>query len=404
LRVTLGVTGCIAAYKAVEVMRGLQKAGVSVQVVMTRAARRFVGPLTFEALSGNPVVTDLFRRGSNTEILHIRAAQSTDLLAVVPATANSLAKFVHGIADDCLSTIYLSCSAPVLLAPAMNVEMWESPAVRHNLGVLRSRGNSIVDPEAGVLACGTEGEGRLAAVETVVSSILETLQRGASLAGLRVLVTAGPTVEDIDPVRFISNRSSGRMGYAFAQAAKSRGAEVDLVTGPTALPAPAGVVMHPVRTSQEMMDRVLQLFPRADVVVKAAAVADYRPASILGHKVKKGSPEETLRLIATEDILAVLGRLRGRQVLVGFAAETENLLENASDKLRRKNLDLIVANDVSAGVFGEETATVHVLGSSGSEEIIEHATKLAIAHRVLDAAEVIRRQRANGAASDVGPR
>jgi phosphopantothenoylcysteine decarboxylase / phosphopantothenate---cysteine ligase len=396
VKVTLGVTGCIAAYKAVEVMRGLQKAGASVQVVMTRAARRFVGPLTFEALSGQPVITDLFRRDTNTTILHIRAAQSADLLAIVPATANTIAKFANGVADDALSTVYVSSPAPVLLAPAMNVEMWQHATVRANLDVLRARGHAIVEPEAGMLACGTEGEGRLAGVDVVVARCLELLRKAESLSGLRVLVTAGPTIEDIDPVRFISNRSSGRMGYAFAQAARSRGAEVHLVSGPTGLSSPPGVIVHRVRSAQEMLDAVLSLFPETDIVVKAAAVSDYRPAEILPRKAKKGAAETVLRLVATQDILERLGQRRTGQVLVGFAAETENLLACAQEKLRRKNLDLVVANDVSAGVFGEERATVHVVGSSGEVIMLQDETKLNIADKVLDAALSIHESRRAG--------
>ena len=278
MEIALGVTGCIAAYKSIEVMRGLQKAGFSVQVILTRSAAEFVTPLTFESLSAQNVITDMFAPGQNRDIHHISLAQSIQLLAVVPATANILGKFAHGIADDFLSTLYLSTPAPVLLAPAMNVEMWHHPAVRANVEILKARGHSFVDPEPGPLACGMEGEGRLAAVDVIVRRILETLRVGESLAGMKVLVTAGPTVEDIDPIRFLSNRSSGKMGYAVAETAQRRGASVFLVSGPTALKAPSGVQLIQVRSAAQMKDAVLRLYPTMDIVVKAAAVSDYRPA------------------------------------------------------------------------------------------------------------------------------
>ena len=384
MKVALGVTGCIAAYKAVEVMRGLQKAGVSVQVVLTRSARRFVAPLTFEALSGRSVITGMWRQGMNLSIEHIQLAQEVDLLAVVPATANILGKFAHGIADDFLSTLYLSCPAPVLLAPAMNVEMWNHPAVRANVDLLRKRGHSFVDPEPGTLACGMEGEGRLAGVDTIVARILEDLRRGASLAGKKILVTAGPTAEDIDPIRFLSNRSSGKMGFAVARAARQRGAEVFLVSGPTALDPPAGVRVVSVRTASEMKDAVLALYPQVNVVFKAAAVADYRPAEYAPDKIRKGGEPAMITLVPTEDILARLGAAKTHQFLVGFTAETRDLLEQARRKMVRKNLDMIVANDVSTGVFGSDSATVHVLSPGGETVTLENLSKVEIAHRILD--------------------
>ncbi len=399
MKVGLGVTGCIAAYKAVEVMRGLQKAGIAVQVVMTRSARRFIGPLTFEALSGQHVITDMFREGRNLSIEHIGLAQEIQLLAVVPATANILGKFAHGVADDFLSTLYLSCPAPVLLAPAMNVEMWNHPAVQENVAILQDRGHVIVQPESGMLACGMEGEGRLAEVETIVARALEVLRSESSMAGRRVLVTAGPTVEDIDPVRFLSNRSSGKMGYAIAQAARQRGAEVILVSGPTALRPPAGVMTIPVRSAEEMKIAVLQQFPDVDIVIKAAAVADYRPASLAEHKIKKTGQAATLSLVPTEDILAQLGAAKKDQVLVGFTAETRDLLRQAREKLARKNLDLIVANDVNSGVFGADSATVHVLSPAGETITIENRSKVEIAHKILDLALQIRESRAAGTTS-----
>ncbi len=390
MKVALGVTGCIAAYKAIEVMRGMQKAGVSVQVILTRSGAEFVTPLTFESLSAQNVITDMFQPGQNRDIHHISVAQSIQLLAVVPATANILGKFAHGIADDFLSTLYLSNPAPVLLAPAMNVEMWHHPAVRANVEILKARGHVFVDPEPGPLACGMEGEGRLASVDVIVQRILEVVRGGESLAGLKVLVTAGPTIEDIDPIRFLSNRSSGKMGYAVAETAVRRGATVHLVSGPTALNAPSGVQLIPVRSAEQMKDAVTRLYPEMDIVVKAAAVADYRPAEAVPQKIKKHGEGITLQLARTEDILEILGRQKKNQILVGFAAETQNLLESAREKLRRKNLDLIVANDVSQGVFGADTSTVHILTRTGDVTTIQDQPKLAIAGKLLDLALAIR--------------
>jgi len=389
VKIALGVTGCIAAYKAIEVMRGLQKAGASVQVIVTHSAAEFVSPLTFESLSGQNVITDMFQPGQNREINHISLAQSIQLLAVAPATANILGKFANGLADDFLSTLYLSTPAPVVIAPAMNVEMWHHPAVRANVEILKARGHHFVDPESGQLACGMEGEGRLAAVETIVERILDVLRPDTSLGGLKVLVTAGPTIEDIDPVRFLSNRSSGKMGYAVASAALQRGAEVFLVSGPTSLKAPSGAHLIQVRSSAQMRDAVLKLFPDMDIVVKAAAVADYRPYEPAGQKIKKSSDAMTLQLTRTDDILELLGKEKKKQVLVGFAAETERLLESARGKLERKNLDLLVANDVSRGVFGSDSATVHILSRTGEDITLHEQSKLLIAARLLEMAQKI---------------
>jgi phosphopantothenoylcysteine decarboxylase/phosphopantothenate--cysteine ligase len=384
VKIALGVTGCIAAYKAIEVMRGLQKAGVSVQVVLTKSALEFVTPLTFESLSSMNVITDMFPRGQNRDIRHISVAQSIQLLAVAPATADILGKFAHGIADDFLSTLYLSTPAPVLIAPAMNVEMWHHPAVRANVAILKERGHSFVDPEPGQLACGMEGEGRLAGVDVIAARILETLKVDDSLAGVKILVTAGPTIEDIDPVRFLSNRSSGKMGYAVAEAALRRGAKVYLVSGPTNLQPPQGVQLVQIRSAAQMKGAVLKLYPDMDVVIKAAAVADYRPVKKAVQKLKKKKEEVGLHLVPTDDILEVLGKQKKEQILVGFAAETERLLESARDKMKRKNLDFLVANDVSSGVFGADTSTVHILRPSGKTEILKDQTKQTIASRILD--------------------
>jgi phosphopantothenoylcysteine decarboxylase / phosphopantothenate---cysteine ligase len=395
VKIALGVTGCIAAYKAIEIMRGLQKAGVSVQVILTRSAAEFVTPLTFESLSGECVITDMFQPGQNRDIHHISVAQSIQLLAVAPATANIIGKFASGIADDFLSTLYLSNPSPVLIAPAMNVEMWHHPAVRANVEILKARGHYFVDPEAGPLACGMEGEGRLAAVERIVEKILESLRVGSSLAGLKVLVTAGPTVEDIDPIRFLSNRSSGKMGYAVAEAALQRGAEVFLVSGPTNLKAPSRVRFVPVRSAAQMRDAVLKLFPDVDIVVKAAAVADYRPVEAAMQKIKKSNDARTLHLTRTDDILDLLGKEKGKQILIGFAAETERLLESAREKLERKNLDMLVANDVSRGVFGSDSATVHILNRSGETITLQEQSKRVIAGNILDLAHTILLSRKN---------
>jgi phosphopantothenoylcysteine decarboxylase / phosphopantothenate---cysteine ligase len=386
VKVALGVTGCIAAYKALEVMRGLQKAGVSVQVILTRSARHFVTPLTFESLSGMNVITDMFEEGINRDIQHINVAQDIQALAIVPATANIIGKFAHGIADDFLSTLYLSCPAPIILAPAMNVEMWNHTAVKANVQLLKARGHFFIDPEPGILACGMEGEGKLAAVETIVARILSVLNRGKEMSGLKVVVTAGPTVEDLDPIRFISNRSSGKMGYALAEAALQKGAQVFLVSGPTNLQPPAGVKSIMVRSAAQMKDAVLGLYKEADIVVMAAAVADYRPAKYSKRKIKKGNAEASIPLEPTEDILSLLGRDKAQQVLVGFAAETNDLLKNASDKLKRKNLDMIVANDVSAGVFGEDMSSVHILRPSAETVSLCGESKRSIADRILEMA------------------
>jgi phosphopantothenoylcysteine decarboxylase/phosphopantothenate--cysteine ligase len=384
MKAALGVTGCIAAYKSIEIMRGLQKAGVSVEVVLTGSGAKFVSPLTFESLSGRNVITDMFQPERNLDIHHISLAQSINLLIVAPATANILGKFANGIADDFLSTLYLATPAPVLIAPAMNAAMWRHPAVRANVEILRARGCGFVDPEPGMLACGMEGEGRLASVDAIVSRALETLRSAQDMAGLNVIVTAGPTVEDIDPIRFISNRSSGKMGYAVAAVAARRGAKVFLISGPTGLAAPAGVDTIHVRTAAEMKTAALSLYDKADIVVKAAAVADYRPADVAAQKIKKGAGEQTLTLERTDDILAILGERKKRQFLAGFAAETENVLESAREKLRKKNLDLIIANDVSRGVFGEDSSSVHFITSDGEPVVLQARPKTEIAEKILD--------------------
>ncbi len=361
--VGLGVTGGIGAYKAVEVARLLQKRGHRVQAVMTRNARRFVGPLTFEAITREPVITTQFAPGLNAEIEHIALASSMDLLLVVPGTANCLGKFANGIADDFLSALYLATRAAVMIAPAMNTNMWEHEAVQANVATLRRRGVRFVEPGEGYLACGWVGKGRLAEPEAIVEAAEALLQPRASLTGVRVLVTAGPTIEDIDLVRFLGNRSSGRMGFALAEEAVSRGADVTLVAGPTSIEPPAGANVIRVRSAAEMHAAVMDRADRSDVIVMAAAVADYTLAGgAVDGKIEKGGAL-TLNLARTPDILADLGARRGdaeRPLLVGFAAQVGDPVDAARRKLRAKRVDLIVANDISAPASGFDVPTNQV--------------------------------------------
>ena len=390
--VVLGVTGCIGAYKACEVLRELQRRGVDVHVVMTAAATRFVSPMTFEALSRHAVFHDQWALGVSGEIRHISLADDAELLLVAPATANSLGKFARGIADDALSTLYLATRAPVVVAPAMNVNMFEHPAVQENLATLRGRGVGIVEPGEGYLACGWLGKGRLAEVETIVEAALSRLARKRDLADQTVLVTAGPTIEDIDPVRYVSNRSSGAMGYRLAEAARDRGARVVLVSGPTALSAPHGVTLVAVRSAEEMQRAVAAHAGAASVVIAAAAVSDYRPAQASGSKLKKTDGPMPLELVRTPDILKGLGEAKGGRLLVGFAAETEDLVANARRKLEAKNLDLIVANDVTApgAGFGTPTNTVVLLRRDGRRRDVALATKREVAEQILDEVVALR--------------
>ncbi len=400
MKVGLGVTGCIAAYKAVEVLRGLQKRGVSVQVVMTRHAAQFVGPLTFQSISGQPVITEMFAPTDDPEIKHIQIAQAIDLLLVAPATANTLAKFANGIADDFLSTLYISTTAPVLVAPAMNVEMWAHPATQENVRRLRERGVRFVDPGEGYLACRTVGAGRLAEPADIVGRAWEILQERLTpvldLAGEHVLITSGPTYEAIDPVRGITNRSSGRMGYAVAEAALARGAEVTLVSGPVAISPPAGARTINVKSASDMYEAVMANLEAATIVVMAAAVADYRPTRQADQKIKKNGSAFVLELEQTEDILAATGRIKGSRVVVGFAAETENVVANAKKKLQNKNADLIVANDVSAADSGFDVETNRVTLISSDETVeMPLLTKRETADRIIEAALKIKRSHAS---------
>jgi len=395
MRITLGVTGGVAAYKAAELVRRLQQEGFSVEVVMTRAACEFITPLTFAALTGKKVITGLFAESggeANLEsaIEHIAVAQRTDLLLVAPATADILAKFSRGISDDFLSTLYLATTAPVVVAPAMNVNMWNHPATQENLERLRGRGVHVVSPDEGYLACGMTGAGRLAGQDAIISAVREVFQIRRDLEGKTVLLTAGPTQEDLDPVRFLTNRSSGKMGYAVAEAAAQRGAKVILISGPTALETPAGVTRIDVRTAAEMLNAVQRHFAEATTAIFAAAVADYRPAKAAAHKIKKTGGEFTLRLAPNPDILATVARKKGDRLIVGFAAETDRVAENARKKLQEKDADLIVANDVTAAGagFDVDTNVVTLFARDGRDVALPKLTKREVADRILD--EVVR--------------
>ncbi len=394
MKVALGVAGGIAAYKAAEIVRLLQEHGIRVQVVMTEAAQEFIKPLTFAALSAENVITGMFA-GSGTEepnidsaIEHIAVAQSIDALLVAPATADVLAKFAQGIANDFLTTLYLATTAPVVVAPAMNVNMWNHPATQANLDALRKRGVRIVEPGEGYLACGMTGPGRLAENEAIVAAAMEALGASQELTGETVLITAGPTREKIDPVRYLTNRSSGRMGYALAEAALRRGARVLLVSGPAALTPPDAAEITRVESAEQMREAVLKLLPQATIVIKTAAVSDYRPKHTASQKIK-GKGALTLELEPTTDILAEIARKKDSQIIIGFAAETENALENARQKLSSKSLDAIVANDVSReGVgFDSDRNAVTIITHDDVIEVPE-STKWEVAQRVLD--EIVR--------------
>jgi phosphopantothenoylcysteine decarboxylase/phosphopantothenate--cysteine ligase len=393
MRITLGVTGGVAAYKAAELVRRLQQEGFAVQVVMTRGAREFVTPLTFAALSGQKVITDLFGDSSGGEanlesaIEHIAVAQRTDLLLVAPATADILAKFARGISDDFLTTLFLATTAPVVVAPAMNVNMWQHAATQENVQTLRARGARIVEPNEGYLACGMTGPGRLAGQEEILSAVRDALHLTGEFAGETILITAGPTCEDLDPVRYLTNRSSGKMGYAIAEAAARRGARVVLVSGPTVLDAPLGVERIAVRSADEMHRAVRENFGNAAVAIFAAAVADYRPAKTYPQKLKKDKKALTLELEPTPDILAAMAQQKGDRVVVGFAAETDQVTENARKKLTSKNADLIVANDVSAegAGFDHDTNVVRLISRDGHDLPLPKMTKAEVAQQILDA-------------------
>jgi|ERR1700730_9349322 phosphopantothenoylcysteine decarboxylase / phosphopantothenate---cysteine ligase len=391
MRITMGVTGGVAAYKAAELVRLLQQDGFAVEVVMTRGAREFITPLTFAALTGQKVITDLFGNSGSeanleSAIEHIAVAQRTDLLLVVPATADIIAKFARGFADDFLSTLYLATAAPVIVAPAMNVNMWNHPATRENIRMLRERGVSVVDPDEGYLACGMVGAGRLAGHQEILATVKSVLHVKEDFVGETVLVTAGPTCEDLDPVRYLTNRSSGKMGYALAEAAVRRGAKVILVSGPTALEAPAGVRIINVRTAAQMRNTVVEHFRDCSIGIFAAAVADYRPAEKEAKKIKKTAESLTLHLEPTPDILQEVAGAKGDRFVAGFAAETTDVAQTARKKLAAKSLDLIVANDVTAdgAGFDHDTNIVSLFSLDGRDIVLPKMSKLEIAQRILD--------------------
>ncbi len=393
--IVLGVTGSIAAYKAVEILRGVTLAGANVTVIMTRTACDFVGPLTFQTLSQHPVMTDEEAfQSADPRMKHIWMAEMADLVLVAPATANIIGKYAHGIADDLLSTFLLTTAAPVLLAPAMEPNMYAHPIVRENIARLKALGVEIVEAEHGLLASGRIGRGRLAEPEQIVAHLIERLTVPGDLAGCTVLVTAGPTQEPLDTVRFVSNPSSGKMGFAIAEAAQQRGAEVVLVAGPTSLTPPLGVKYCSVGTAAEMREAVLKEYGWANVVIKAAAVSDYRPKQPLPYKVKKTEEVQTIELVRNPDILAELGQRKGKRVLVGFAAETEDLLENAHKKVLAKNLDMIVVNDVSKTEIGfrSDENKVLILHADGRVEDLPKMAKRRLADEIL--ARVVARLRA----------
>lgn len=393
--VVLGVTGGIAVYKACELLRLLQKRGIDVFVVMTQNACRFVAPLTFETLSGHPVAVDTFDRPQTWEVEHIALAKRADLFLIAPATANIMGKMACGIADDMLSTTVMATRAPVLVAPAMNTGMWENAAVQQNVKTLRARGVEIVAPVSGHLACGDNGAGKLEDVAVIAERACELLFAKKDMEGLRVMVTAGPSREALDPVRYISNRSSGKMGYAIAQAAQKRGAEVTLLSGPVAIEAPQGVKLVPFTTTQELLDRASELAQEQDLLIQAAAPADYRAKEIAPQKIKKqGGEPMTFTLVENPDVAATLGKAkRSGQVFVGFAAETNDVLAHARDKLARKNLDMIVANDVTRPGAGFDVDTnIVTLITKDRQEALPMMSKAEVAQRILDRALALRRE------------
>lgn len=383
-KILLGVTGGIAAYKAAELVRLFVKAGLDTSVIMTAAATNLIAPLTFETLSGHPVHVDLFKRGAR-KIRHIELARRPSMIVIAPATANTLGKIASGIADNLLTTVVLAASVPVLLVPSMNVDMYNHPRVQDNLGRLRDCGYLVMEPDEGELACGVEGRGRMPEPEKIVKSVLAILKIKKDYVGKKILVTAGPTREPLDPARYLGNYSTGKMGFALAGAFRERGAEVCLVHGDTGILPPAGVEAIRINTAMEMLREVEKRFDRIDIVVKAAAVADYRPAECLGRKIKKGD-RITLELVPNPDILSILGARKEKQVLVGFAAETEKLIENAMQKLRAKNLDMIVANDltVEGAGFATDTNKVAVITRDGKIRELPLMSKYEVAHHLLD--------------------
>ena len=384
--IVMGVCGGIAAYKAVDVVSRLKKTGCNIRVIMTKAATEFVTPLTFRELSGNPVVADMWEESKTWNVEHIALANWADVFLVVPATANIIGKIANGIADDMLSTTIMATKAPVLLAPAMNTNMYLNPITQQNLTKLAGLGYHIIEPATGLLACGVEGPGRLPEPLVIVDKVVALLHNCQDLRGQRILITAAGTREAIDPVRYIGNRSSGKMGYALAEAAARRGAEVILVSGPTSLPTPPGVSIRRLETAAQMQAAVLAEFDTVDIVIKAAAVADYRPELVAEQKIKKTGDTLTINLVKNPDILLELGHRKKQQILVGFAAETEDLITHAREKLTKKNLDMIVANDITlpgAG-FNIDTNIVKIIHKNGNVEELPQLSKQQVAEILID--------------------
>ncbi|MDO6354150.1 bifunctional phosphopantothenoylcysteine decarboxylase/phosphopantothenate--cysteine ligase CoaBC [Caloramator sp. CAR-1] len=384
--VVLGVTGGIAAYKALDLVSKLRKKDINVDVIMTESATKFVTPLSFQSLSQNQVIVDMFLEPKSWEIQHISLADKADVLAIVPATANVIGKIANGIADDMLTTTVMATKAPVLIAPAMNVNMYENPIVQRNIQILKQYGYHIIEPIEGRLACGYVGKGKLNDIDLIFDYIEMLLEKKKDYLGKKVLVTAGPTVEYIDPVRFISNRSSGKMGYAIARAARNRGAEVILITGPTNIAPPVGVKVIRVKTAEEMFKEVMKYYPEVDIAIKAAAVADYKVEGTSKVKIKKTEDSFELKLIKNKDILQEMGKAKSKQILVGFAAETNDLIKNAKLKLEGKNLDMIIANDVTEenSGFDHDTNTVKIIKNDGQIIQLPNMLKEELANIILN--------------------
>lgn len=389
-KIVVGVSGGIAAYKACDIVSKLRKLDAEINVIMTKAATEFVQPQTFQALTQNPVAVDMFETPRYWDIEHISLAQKADILLVAPATANIIGKVANGIADDMLSTTIMASTAKVIFAPAMNTKMYENKIVQENISKLSSLGYYFITPASGRLACGDVGIGKLCDVDEIVDFVIKEALPKQDLKGLRLMVTAGPTVEDIDPVRYITNRSSGKMGYAIAEAAESRGAIVTLISGPTNLKPPLGVKHISTTTAINMLDTVMKHFDQQDVIIKSAAVADYRPVEVADSKIKKSEGSLSLTLVRNPDILMELGKIKGSKVLVGFAAETDNVIEYAKGKIKKKNLDFIVANDVKAegAGFGTDTNIVYIIDKKDEITKIDLSSKLEIAHKILDRVKV----------------
>ena len=385
--VVIGVTGGIAVYKALDVISALRKKDIEVHVIMTESASKFVNPLTFQSISQNMVVTDMFAEPKAWEIQHISLAQKADLMLIAPATANVIGKISNGIADDMLSTTVMATKAKVLIASAMNTNMYQNPIVQNNISKLKDFGYKFIEPASGRLACGDIGIGKLADVNTIVERVIEELEdKEQDLLGKKVLVSAGPTIAPIDPVRYITNRSTGKMGYAIAKEARDRGAEVILVSGPTNLEPPKNVKIINIKTNEEMKKEILQNFKWADIVIKSAAVADYKPKEYSKEKIKKGEGDLNICLTRDNDILKFLGEIKTHQVLVGFAAESNNVLENAERKLKNKNLDFIVANDITSSDtgFGSEDNKVVILSKNNEKLELEKMSKKEVASNIFD--------------------